>query len=171
MPLKYRYGSDVSNSMTYPLRAFILSVIGALIGGALWLLIAIAADLERAIPAILVGVLAGAATRLEPFTRGLAAQVFSVIVALLVIVIVQYFVVRHAVVEDLVAAGRDRSIPMLLSIEGMWRVTFGWLRTYPVDLIPWAVSLAAAFLLPAGAGVGTADTMTHVRDAVLASPE
>ncbi len=156
--------------MIYPIRAFVLSFIGALIGGALWLLIAIAADLERAIPAILVGVLAGAATRLEPFNRGPAAQVFSVIVTLLVMVIIQYFVVRQAVVGDLVSAGRDRSIPFLLSFEGMWRVTFGWLRTYPVDLISWAAGLMAAFLLPVGAAV-RADVITPVPEAVLASAE
>ncbi len=152
--------------MIYPIRAFVLSFIGALIGGALWLLIAIAADLERAIPAILVGVLAGAATRLESFNRGPAAQVFSVIVTLLVMVIIQYFVVRQAVIGDLVSAGRDRSIPLLLSFEGMWRITFGWLSTYPVDLISWAAGLMAAFLLPVGA-----EMVTPVPEAVLASAE
>ena len=151
--------------MTYPIRAFMLSSIGALIGGTLWLLIAIAADLERAIPAIAVGVLAGAATRLEPFNRGLAAQVFSVVVTLLVMVIIQYFVVRHAVVEVFVTNGQDRSVPILLSFGDMWRVTFGWLRVYPVDLISWAVSLGAAFLLPAGLGSAAFDSMTHIPEA------
>lgn len=156
--------------MTYPIRASLLSLIGAAIGGTVWLLIAIAADLERAIPALLVGILAGAATRLEPFNRGRPAQTFSVLVTLLVMIIVQYFVARHAVVGDLVDAGQSRSVPLLLSFEGMWRVTFGWLRVYPVDLISWAVGLGAAFLLPAGVGAGSADFVSGVPEAVLASP-
>ena len=157
--------------MTYPIRAYILSFIGALLGGALWLLIAIAADLDRAIPAILVGVLAGAATRLEPFNRGRPAQVFSAIAALIVMTVIQYFVVRHSVVEIFVADGENRSIPLLLSFNDMWRVTFGWLRVNPLDIIPWAVSLGAAFLLPAGVDTSDFDSVTHVPEAVLASSE
>lgn len=157
--------------MTYPIRAFSLSLLGALIGGTLWLLIAIAANLERAIPAILVGVLAGAATRLEPFHRGRAAQVFSVAMTLLVLVVIQYFVIRHAVVGDLVDDGLNRSAPMFLSFDSMWRVTFGWLRVYPVDLISWVVALGAAFVLPAGLAAGGIDFGTRGPETVLASPE
>ncbi len=157
--------------MDYPIRAFVLSFIGAVSGGVLWLLIAIAADLERAIPAILVGVMSGAATRLEIFNRGRPAQLFSLCITGAVMVIVQYFVIRHAIVGDLVDAGDDRSVPMLLSLDGMWRVTFGWLKVYPVDLISWAAGLGAAFLLPAGAGDPGGDLVTSIPETVLASPE
>ena len=157
--------------MSYSIRAFLLTFAGALVGGALWLLIAIAADLERAIPAILVGILAGAATRVQQFDHGRAAQIFALIITLLLLVVIQYFVVRQTIVGDLADAGQDRSIPMLLSIDGMWRVTFGWLRVYPVDLISWAVSLAAAYLLPAGVGARMTDTVTPMPEAVLASTE
>lgn len=157
--------------MTYPIRAFVLSFMGAVTGGALWLLIAIAANLERAIPAILVGVLSGAATRLELFNRGRAAQVFSFSITLFVLIVIQYFVVRQAIVGELVDAGENRSVPMLLSLDGMWRVTFGWLRVYPVDVISWAAALGAAFLLPAGAAYPRRDFMTPMPEAVLASPE
>lgn len=154
--LKPTAGCDVSVPMrpSFPIRAVLLSGLGALLGSSLWLLIAIAANLERAIPAVLVGVLAGAATRIEP-NRGLPTQLASLAVTLIGLTIVQYLVVRHAVVNELVETGQDRSIPLLLSPGSMWSVTFGWLRVYPIDIVPWAVSAAAAFLLP----LGTSDTM------------
>ena len=151
--LKPVAGYDVSLIMrtSFPTRAALLGVLGALLGATLWVLIAIAADLERAIPAILVGVFAGAATRIEP-RRGRPAQIVALVVTLIGLIAVQYFVVRHAVVTELVDAGRDRSIPMLLSPASMWSVTFGWLRVYPIDIVFWVTSATAAFLLPAGAG-------------------
>jgi len=161
--LKPAAGYDVSVPMrtSFPIRAVLLSVFGALIGSSLWLLIAIAANLERSIPALLVGVMAGAATRVEP-RRGLPTQLFSLLVTLIGLAIAQYFVIRHAVVNELVDAERDRSIPIFLSPGSTWSVTFGWLRTYPVDIVSWAASAAAAFLLPLGAS----DTMT-TSDAVM----
>ncbi len=53
-------------------------------------------------------------------------------------------------VNALVDAGRDRSIPMFLSPASMWSVTFAWLRTYPLDILFWVVSVTAAFVLPLG---------------------
>ncbi len=132
---------------SFPIRAVLLSVSGALIGSLLWLLIAGAANLERAIPAILVGVFAGAAARLEPH-RGMPTQLVSFVITLIGLTVVQYLVVRQAVVNDLADAGLDQSIPMLLSPGSMWSVTFGWLRVYPVDILFWALSGATAFLLP-----------------------
>jgi hypothetical protein len=134
---------------TFPVRAVLLSVFGALLGSTLWVLIAVAADLERAIPALLVGVFAGAATRIEP-ARGRSAQLASLAATLVGLTVAQYFVVRHGVVTGL--AGADTSIPLLLSPGSMWSATFGWLRVYPIDIVFWAVSVAAAVLLPAGAG-------------------
>jgi hypothetical protein len=72
------------------------------------------------------------------------------VLTLLGLIVVQYFVVRHAVVNELVDAGRNRSIPMFLSPGSMWFVTFGWLRVYPVDALLWAVSAGVAFVLPSG---------------------
>ena len=134
---------------SFPARAVLLALLGAVLGSTLWLLIAIAANLDQAIPAVLVGVMAGAATRLEP-RRGRPAQIVALVATIIGLIIVQYFVVRHAVVNDLVAAGRDRSLPMFLSPASMWSVTFGWLRTYPLDLVLWVTSATAAFLLPQG---------------------
>lgn len=134
---------------SFPIRALLLSLSGALIGSLLWLLIAEAANLERAIPAILIGVFAGAAARLEPH-RGMPTQLVSLAITLIGLTVVQYLVVRRAVVNDLADAGLVQSIPMLLSPGSMWSVTFGWLRVYPVDILFWAVSAAAAFLLPRG---------------------
>ena len=131
----------------FPVRAALLSVLGAVLGAILWVLIAIAADLERAIPALLVGLLAGAAPRIEP-RRGRPVQVLALVLTVAGLTIVQYFVVRHSVVTELVDAGRDRSLPMFLSPAAMWSVTFGWLRVYPVDALMWALSAVAGFLLP-----------------------
>ena len=140
----------------FPIRASLLSILGAILGGTLWMLIAIAADLERAVPALLVGLLAGAATRLEPL-RGGRAQVVAVVATVITLTVVQYVVVRHAVVNELVGTGVDRSISLLLDPGSMLNVTFSWLRIYPIDAVIWALSLAAAYLLPSGAAdeVGT----------------
>ena len=132
----------------FPVRAALLSVLGAVLGAVLWVLIAIAADLERAYPAILVGLLAGAAPRIEP-RRGRPVQILALVMTVVGLAIVQYFVVRHSVVTELVDAGRNRSLPMFLSPAAMWSVTFGWLRVYPIDAVMWVVSAAAAFALPA----------------------
>lgn len=134
---------------SFPIRAVLLALLGAILGSSLWLLIAIAANLDQAIPAVLIGVMAGAATRLEP-RRGPPAQLVALIATVIGLIVVQYFVVRHAVVNGLVEAGRDRSIPMFLSPASMWSVTFGWLRTYPLDVLFWVVSATAAFVLPLG---------------------
>ena len=131
----------------FPVRAAILSVLGAVLGAVLWVLIAIAADLERAVPALLVGVFAGAASRIEPH-RNRSTQVMALLATVVGMTIVQYFVVRHSIVTGLVDSGADRSVPMFLSASSMWSVTFGWLRVYPVDAIFWAISAAAAFVLP-----------------------
>ncbi|MBT8193273.1 MAG: hypothetical protein HKO63_04275 [Acidimicrobiia bacterium] len=131
----------------FPVRAALLSVLGAVLGAVLWVLIAIAADLERAYPAILVGLLAGAAPRIEP-RRGRPVQILALVMTVIGLVIVQYFVVRHSVVTELVENGRNRSLPMFLSPAAMWSVTFGWLRVYPIDAVVWVVSAAAAFALP-----------------------
>ncbi|MBT8164798.1 MAG: hypothetical protein KJO97_04540 [Acidimicrobiia bacterium] len=131
----------------FPVRAALLSVLGAVLGAVLWVLIAIAADLERAYPAILVGLLAGAAPRIEP-RRGRPVQILALVMTVIGLVIVQYFVVRHSVVTELVENGRNRSLPMFLSPAAMWSVTFGWLRVYPIDAVMWVVSAAAAFALP-----------------------
>jgi len=143
-------GRDVSVPMTptFPVRAAFLAVLGAVLGAVLWVLIAIAGDLERAFPALLVGLLAGAAPRLEP-RRGRSTQMLALLMTMIGLTIVQYFVVRHAVVTELVDAGLNRSLPMFLSPASMWSVTFGWLQVYPVDTIMWALSAAAAFVLPA----------------------
>jgi hypothetical protein len=137
----------------FPTRAVLLSLLGAVLGASLWLLIAIAANLEQAVPAVLVGVLAGAATRIEP-RRGPPTQLMALAATLVGLIVVQYFVVRHAVVNELVDTGRDRSVPMLLSPAAMGSVTFGWLRAFPLDIVFWAVSGAAAFLLPLGSEDG-----------------
>lgn len=134
---------------SFPYRAAVLSLLGAALGSVLWVLIAIAGDLERAIPALLVGIFAGAATRLAP-RRGLPAQVVALTFTLVGLVIVQYLVVRHAVVTELVESGADRSVPMLLSPASIWFVTFGWLRVYPADAAFWILSAIAAFTLPMG---------------------
>ena len=131
----------------FPVRAAILSVLGAVLGAVLWVLIAIAADLERAVPALLVGLFAGAATRIEPH-RNRSTQVVALLATLVGMALVQYFVVRHSIVTGLVDAGADRSLPMFLSPASMWFVTFGWLRVYPVDAIFWAISAMAAIVLP-----------------------
>mgnify|MGYP001818718402 CR=1 FL=1 len=131
----------------FPVRAALLSVLGAVLGAVLWVLIAIAADLERAYPAILVGLLAGAAPRIEP-RRGRPVQILALVMTVIGLAIVQYFVVRHSVVTELVENGRNRSLPMFLSPAAMWSVTFGWLRVYPIDAVMWVVSAAAAFALP-----------------------
>ena len=131
----------------FRVRAAILVVLGAVLGGVLWILIAIAADLERAVPALLVGVLAGAAPRIEPH-RNRSTRVIALLATLVGMAIVQYFVVRHSIVTGLVDAGGDRSLPMFLSPASMWFVTFGWLRVYPIDGIFWAISAMAAILLP-----------------------
>lgn len=158
---------DVSVPMytSFPIRAVLLSLTGALLGSTLWLLIALAADLERAIPALLVGVFAGAATRIEPW-RGRATQLFSLAFTLVGLMIVQYFVLRHAVVTQLVDAGESSSIPMLLSPAATLSVTFGWLRIYPIDTVFWAVAAAAGYLLPAGSwdGLGVSDTFVERMD-------
>lgn len=149
-PLKMTAGYDVSLPMdAFPTRAVLLSLLGATLGASLWLLIAIAANLEQAVPALLVGVIAGAAPRIEP-RRGLPTQLFALAATLVGLIVVQYFVVRHAVVNELVDTGRDRSIPLFLSPAAMWSATFGWLRAYPLDVVFWAVSATAAFVLPMG---------------------
>jgi hypothetical protein len=132
----------------FPVRAALLSVLGAVLGAILWVLIAIAGDLERAFPALLVGGMAGAAARIEP-RRGRPVQILALITTVIGLIVVQYFVVRHSVVTELVDAGRNRSVPMFLSPTSMWSVTFGWLRVYPVDALMWVSSAAAAFVLPA----------------------
>jgi hypothetical protein len=134
---------------SFPTRAVLLALLGAALGSTLWLLIAIAANLDQAIPAVLVGVMAGAATRLEP-RRGWPAQIVALVATFIGLIVIQYFVVRHAVVNDLADAGRNRSIPMFLSPASMWSVTFGWLRTYPLDVVLWVTSVTAAFVLPLG---------------------
>ena len=132
---------------TFPLRAALLSGLGAVLGAVLWVLIAIAADLERTFPAILIGVLAGAAPRLEP-RRGRSVQILALSMTFIGLAVVQYFVVRHSVVTELVEAGRNRSLPMFLTPAAMWSVTTGWLRVYPIDAFFWLISLAAGYLLP-----------------------
>jgi len=134
---------------SFPTRAVLLSLLGAILGSSLWLLIAIAANFEQAFPALLVGVMAGAATRIEP-RRGRTVQLMAMVATIVGLIVAQYLVVRHAVVNELVDTGGDRSIPMLLSPASMWSVTFGWLRSYPLDIVFWAASGAAAFLLPLG---------------------
>jgi len=74
--------------------------------------------------------------------------VVALLATLVGMAIVQYFVVRHSIVTELVDAGADRSLPMFLSPASMWFVTFGWLRVYPVDAIFWAISAMAAIVLP-----------------------
>jgi len=133
----------------FPYRAALLSLFGAALGSILWVLIAIAGDLERAIPALLVGIFSGAATRLTP-KRGRPAQLLALTFTIIGLAIVQYLVVRHAIVTQLVETGDGRSVPMLLSPASMWFVTFGWLRVYPADAIFWVLSAALAFLLPLG---------------------
>ncbi len=149
--LKRTVGYEVPVPMrtSFPIRAALLSLFGALVGSSLWLLIASVANLERAIPAVLIGVFAGAATRVESH-RGLSAQLVSLVITLIGLAVVQYLVVRRAVVHDVVDAGLDQSIPLFLSPGSMWSVTFGWLRVYPVDILFWALSAATAFLLPRG---------------------
>jgi hypothetical protein len=149
--LKPNGNEDVSVPVngSFPYRAALLSLIGAALGSTLWVLIAIAGDLERAVPALLVGLMAGGATRLEP-RRGRVIQLTALVLTLAGLTIVQYLVVRHSVVTDLVNSGVDRSVPMLLSPASMWSVTFGWLRVYPVDAVFWILSAAAAFALPSG---------------------
>lgn len=133
----------------FPIRAVMLSLLGAAIGSMLWVLTAIAADLERAVPALLVGAFAGAAPRLET-QRGRVVQLAAFAFTLLGLIVVQYFVVRHAVVTELVATGRDRSIPMFLSPGSAIFVTFGWLRVYPLDALVWALSAGMSLALPIG---------------------
>ena len=148
--LKPRAGRDVSVPMTptFPVRAAILTTLGAVLGAVLWVLIAIAGDLERALPALLIGGLAGTAPRIEPH-RGRPVQILALVLTLIGLTIVQYFVIRHSVVTELVDAGLDRSLPMFLSPAAMWSVTFGWLKVYPIDALMWALSATAAFVLPA----------------------
>lgn len=134
---------------SFPYRAVLLSILGAVMGSILWVLIAIAGDVDRAIPALLIGIFAGTAPRLEP-RRDERVRLVAIMLTLVGLVVVQYFVLRHAVVTELVETGRDRSIPMFLSPGAMWSVTFGWLRIYPIDALLWAFSLAAAAVLPAG---------------------
>jgi hypothetical protein len=132
---------------SFPIRAVLLSLVGAVLGASLWLLIAISANLEQAVPALLIGVMAGAATRIEP-RRGPPVQIIALIATAVGLIVAQYFIVRHAVVNELVDTGRNRSIPILLSPAAMWSVTFGWLRAYPLNIALWAASATAAFLLP-----------------------
>ena len=132
-------------SSSLPLRAVVLSLLGAAIGGSLWILTAISADLERALPALLIGIFAGLAPRLET-ERGRLVQVSALVFTIVGLVVVQYFVVRHAIVSDLV----DQSVPVLLSPGSMAFVTFGWLRVYPIDALLWVVTGALAFVLPSG---------------------
>ncbi len=140
---------DVSLPMKapFPARAALLGVMGALLGSILWLLIAIAGNLERAIPAILVGVFGGVATRIEP-RRGRPAQVVTLVATLIGLTVVQYFVVRYSIITERAGLGIDRSAPVLLAPAAMWSVTFGWLRVFPVDVVFWVVSAALAYWLP-----------------------
>lgn len=133
----------------FPLRAVLLGIAGAVLGSVLWVLIGIAGNLESSAPAILVGVFAGAATRIED-RRGRPAQVAALIATVIGLTIVQYFVVRYAIVSDRVDADLRRSADLFLSPDAMWRVTFGWLRVYPTNILPWVASAVAAFFLPAG---------------------
>ena len=129
------------------LRAVMLSLFGAVLGSLLWALTAISADLERALPALLVGIFAGAFPLLAP-DRGPAVRIFAIVFTLLGLVVTQYFVVRHSVVTELVESGADRSIPMFLSPGSTAFVTFGWLRVYPVDALLWVVAAAFAAAVP-----------------------
>ncbi|MDH3607400.1 MAG: hypothetical protein OER12_10455, partial [Acidimicrobiia bacterium] len=72
-------------------------------------------------------------------------------VTLIGLTVVQYLVVRYAIVTDRVDQDLSRSANLFLSPAAMWKVTFGWLRVYPLNIIPWVVSAVAAFWLPAGA--------------------
>ena len=129
------------------LRAVMLALFGAVIGSLLWALTAISADLERAVPALLVGIFAGAFPLLAP-DRGNAARLGAILFTVLGLIITQYFVIRHAVVTELVETGGNRSIPMFLSPGSMAFVTFGWLRVYLVDAAFWAGAVLFAALLP-----------------------
>lgn len=133
----------------FPVRAVVLGVAGATLGSILWVLIAIAGNLERSFPAILVGVFAGILTRIVP-RRGRPAQIVTSVATVIGMIVVQYFVVRHAMITDQVDLGLNRSTDVFLSPAAMWRVTFGWLRVYPLDIVPWVVSATAGFALPAG---------------------
>lgn len=145
----------------FPIRALLLAVTGALLGSVLWVLIDIAGNWESSFPALLVGVFAGAATRIEP-RRGPTAQVAALIVTLIGMTVVQYLVVRYAIVTDRVDQDLSRSADLFLSPAAMWKVTFGWLWVYPLNIIPWVVSAAAAFWLPAGADDSIAPSSTFL---------
>lgn len=134
---------------SFPLRAVALGFIGAVLGSTLWVLIAIAANLEHSYPAILVGAFAGTVTRIEP-QRDRRAQIAALAFTVIGMTIIQYFVVRHTIITDRIELGLSRSTGVFLDPAGMWRVTFGWLRIYPLNAVAWAVSATAAFLLPGG---------------------
>jgi hypothetical protein len=154
--LKQRAGSvvaliDMSTSPALreiPLRSTGYGSAAALGGMALWLVFA-ALGVERAYPALLLGLGVGLATRAGASYLWPAIQGLSTGITAFALVLGQYLAVRQAVADDLRALGHVGGVPWILAPDAMLEITFSWLGLYPLDIVFWVGALAIAWLVPA----------------------
>jgi len=131
------------------LGAAALGLGAAVLGCLIWYGVVVLTNFQLGIIAVGVGWLVAQAVILgSGRKRGPKLQAISVVITLLAMVVGEYLVVRHVVVESLTQEGYT-SFKLFLPVGDMLSIVVEGIKADPLTLLFWAIALWEAFILPA----------------------
>jgi hypothetical protein len=120
----------------------------ALISGLVWYAAVAITNWQLGILAVGVGWLVAQAVMLGAGRkRGSSLQVISVAITLVTMILSEYFIVRHFVVEALTEEGYTDFV-LFLPLVDMVELVVEGLKADPLTLVFWAIAAYEAFILP-----------------------
>lgn len=121
----------------------------AAVASLIWYGVVAITEYQLGLVALLVGWLVGKAVMLGAGgKRGISLQLMSVGITLPAMVLGEYFIVRHFIVEALKANG-ESGFRLFLPVADMFEVVLEGIRIEPTTLLFWALALWVAFRTPA----------------------
>jgi hypothetical protein len=131
------------------LRAVLFGLIGAVLGGLVWVGSVVFTEHIFMMLAALVGILVGAGIHLGAGQRrSVVLALAAALIALFTLAASEYFIVRHFSMQQMQAEGFKGDIPLLLPFRDMIDVVIDSLRFEPVNLAYWLAAVAIAFMIP-----------------------
>jgi len=120
----------------------------ALIAALVWYGVVVISNYQLGIVAVLIGWLVGQATMLGARRkRGLAVQVISVLSTAIAMLLSEYLIVRHFVVQSLAEEGYT-NIPLLLPVTLIVQLIIDGIKADPMTLLFWGIALWEALKIP-----------------------
>jgi hypothetical protein len=129
--------------------AVLAGLAAAAVGTLVWYGVIVITNYQVGIIAAGIGWLVGIAVVFgSGRKRGPALQAISVIITLVALVISEYLIVRHFVIEDLTELGFTDFV-LLLPLDEMFELVVDGIRADLLTLVFWAIALFAAAATPA----------------------